>query len=179
MHTPLYIHSTCDYRNTYTQVYMRNTAYIAYVDRTYIHTATDKQTYKLIYTDLHSYCTYVIYTYIQIHIRTYIHIYTHMRLHTCIHTHTNTHRLYKHAYIHTNTHRLYKHAYIHTCMHAYVRTYIQISHGDDFWDIAPCSQKLSDVWEPLMHSIMIAMHKEDWGSKHLWNVYQFLPDYTA
>jgi hypothetical protein len=106
--------NTCDHRNTCTQVYVRNTAYIAYVDRTYIHTATDKQTYKLIYTDLHSYCTYV-HIYIQIHIRTCMH--ARARAHT--HTHT-------HAYL-------------------YVRTYIQISHGDDFWDIAPRSQKLSDV----------------------------------
>jgi hypothetical protein len=90
--------NTCDYRNTYTQVYMRNTAYIAYVDRTYIHTATDKQTYKLIYADLHSYCTYV-----HIYIHTNTHTNMHARAHARAHTHTHTHtHMHTYTYVHTN-----------------------------------------------------------------------------
>jgi hypothetical protein len=36
-----------------------------------------------------------------------------------------------------------------------------------FWDIAPSS------------AVQIDDHPDDGGRKHLWNVCQFLPDYTA
>jgi hypothetical protein len=44
-----------------------------------------------------------------------------------------------------------------------------------FWDVASCS--LADVSEVLTAYIIRAM--SDGRSEHLWNVGQFLPDYTA
>jgi hypothetical protein len=46
-----------------------------------------------------------------------------------------------------------------------------------FWDDAPCS--LVEMDQRFRGAYCPYYHGDDGGSKHLWNVGQFLPDYTA
>jgi hypothetical protein len=48
-----------------------------------------------------------------------------------------------------------------------------------FWDVAPCS--LVEVYRRFRNACYLHHQDDpdDWGSKYLWNVAEFLPDYTV